>query len=191
MRRLRRQKLDERAQRPRRASPLEVPEDMAAVGPERQRARPDDRAHRQGRVEMGKERAAARRLPAQVRAERLRVDRDQRQIVPAGEPFRRRLRRLRGGRKMDVAVGAIDSPRRRRRRPLRPRAIPRSPRSWTPSSTGCRNGDRRVAGFAHLRRPSSSVANVHSILQHPLQKLEFLAQRRVVRRQGLDLANRV
>ena len=30
-----------------------------------------------------------------------------------------------------------------------------------------------------------------SILQHPLQKLELLAQRRVVRLQGLDLANRV
>ena len=30
-----------------------------------------------------------------------------------------------------------------------------------------------------------------SILQHPLQKLELLAQRRVVRLLGLDLANRV
>ena len=30
-----------------------------------------------------------------------------------------------------------------------------------------------------------------SILQHPLQKLELLAQRCVVRLQGLDLANRV
>jgi len=30
-----------------------------------------------------------------------------------------------------------------------------------------------------------------SILQHPLQKFQFLAQRRVVRLQGLDLANRV
>ena len=57
---------------------------------------------------MRKERPAPRRLPAQVLAQRLRVNRRQGQIASAGEPFGRRLRRLLGGREMDEAVGAID-----------------------------------------------------------------------------------
>ena len=44
MRRLRRQALDEWLEEPGQRSPLEVPESVAAFRPERQRARPHDRA---------------------------------------------------------------------------------------------------------------------------------------------------
>ena len=50
-----------------RASCVKISEDMAPVGAERQRARPAHGRKRQGRIEMRKQRAAARRLPAQSR----------------------------------------------------------------------------------------------------------------------------
>ena len=85
-----------------------LPKTWRAVRAKRQRARPDDGAHRQGGVKMREERAAPRRLPAQVRTQGFGVDRRQGQVASAGEPFRRRLRGLIRGRKMDESVGAID-----------------------------------------------------------------------------------
>src|SRR5687767_12804973 len=53
---------------------------------------------------MRKQRAAARRLPLQPRAERAAVDRDENEVALAGKPLARGLRRLLGGREMDEAV---------------------------------------------------------------------------------------
>ena len=71
MRRLRRQTVENRTLRLWRASRLEAPENVAPVRAERSGTRPYDGAHRQGGVEMGKERPAPRGLPAQVRAQAL------------------------------------------------------------------------------------------------------------------------
>ena len=57
---------------------------------------------------MRKERVPARRLPDEIGAERGRVDRDQSQVVAAGEPFCRGLGRLFGGGEMDEAVRLVD-----------------------------------------------------------------------------------
>ena len=75
---------------------------------ERQRHDRAHRRHRQAAVEMRKERAAARRLPAELLAERLGVDRDEEKVAMPGEMPRRRLAHLLGGGEMDVAVGEVD-----------------------------------------------------------------------------------
>ena len=70
---------------------------MPALGVERQRI---DTAHRgewQFAVEMRKQRAAARGLPLQERAERIGIDRDQNEIALPGKLLCRGLSGLLGG----------------------------------------------------------------------------------------------
>jgi len=71
---------------------------------QRQRIDPQNRLHVEFAIEMRKQRAAARRLPFQLVAERVGVDRDQHQVALPGKPFRRGFGSLLGGGEMDEAV---------------------------------------------------------------------------------------
>src|SRR5438105_4119009 len=82
--------------------------DVALIGPERQRLYPSHRGERQVAVKMRKQFASARNLPSQRFGERVRVDRDQQQILDAGEILGRGRADLRGGGEMDEAVTHID-----------------------------------------------------------------------------------
>src|SRR2546423_1450536 len=82
--------------------------DVALIGPERQWLYPSHRGERQIAVKMRKQITAARSLPSQRFAERVRVDRDQQQILDAGEILGRGRADLRGGGEMDEAVAHID-----------------------------------------------------------------------------------
>jgi hypothetical protein len=75
---------------------------------ERQGIDPQHGLERKFAVQMGEQRAAARRLPFQLVAERVGIDRDQRQVALAGEPFRRGLRGLLRGREVDEPVRPVD-----------------------------------------------------------------------------------
>ena len=81
---------------------------MPAVGAKRQRLDPPHSRHRQRAVEMRKQCAAARGLVAQRGAERIRVDRDEQEIVRPGKMPRGGFANLLGGGKMDEAVREID-----------------------------------------------------------------------------------
>ena len=81
---------------------------MSTIGAERHLL--DEANCRQGQcpVEMREESAAARRLETQRRAERLRVDRNQDEIIASGKMPRGRFRQLLGCREMDEAVALVD-----------------------------------------------------------------------------------
>src|SRR5712675_745595 len=96
---------------------LELPQDapalqgwkhMMPIGAERQRPGPCHRGERQVAIEVGKQGAAARRLPFERWPQRRQLDRDQDEFLLAGEMPGGGLAELVGGRKMDVAVGAVD-----------------------------------------------------------------------------------
>ena len=70
---------------------------VAAVRPERQRLHPGHGRDRQAPVEMREERAAARRLPAQRRPERMGIHRHQHEVALPGEVLRGRFGDLAGG----------------------------------------------------------------------------------------------
>src|SRR3977135_1036079 len=81
---------------------------VVPIGAERQRPDPCHRGERQGAIEVGEQRAPARRLPFERRPERRRLDRDQDEFLLVGEMPDGGLAELVGGRKMDVAVGTVD-----------------------------------------------------------------------------------
>ena len=67
-----------------------------------------DRFERKLAIKMRKQRAAARRLPLQLVAERVSVDRDQHQVALSRKPLRCGFGSLFGGGEMDKAVFHID-----------------------------------------------------------------------------------
>ena len=69
----------------------------------RERPAPEHVGKAQGAIEMGKERAPARHIPAQSRSERLGVDRDEEKVGLAGKMFGGRFGHLIGCRKMNEA----------------------------------------------------------------------------------------
>ena len=89
-------------------STIKSRKDMPAGFIERQGIDALDGLERQLAIEMRKQRAAARRLPFQLVAKRVGIDRDQHQIALAGKPFRRGFGSLLGGGEMDEAVFRID-----------------------------------------------------------------------------------
>src|SRR5437762_2701667 len=82
-------------------STIKSREGVAAGFVQRQRIDAVGGLHIQRRVEMREQRAAARRLPLQLVAERIGVNRDQHEIALAGKPFCRGLGSLLGGGEMD------------------------------------------------------------------------------------------
>ena len=81
---------------------------MAAVGSERQRIDADHGGQIELAIKMRKQRAAARRLPFQPRAEAGGIDVQQHEIALAGEMLGRGFGRLLGGGEMDEAVLHVD-----------------------------------------------------------------------------------
>ena len=81
---------------------------MNAVGAERQRLDPERSGRIERRVEMREQRPAARDLPFERGAERLRVDGDEQQVALPGKMLRRGFPDLLGGGEMDIAVGDVD-----------------------------------------------------------------------------------
>src|SRR2546423_14032300 len=82
--------------------------DVALIGPERQWLYPSHRGERQVAVKMRKQFAAARNLPSQRLAERVRVDRHQQQVLEAGKILGGGRADLRGRGEMDEAVAQVD-----------------------------------------------------------------------------------
>src|SRR5262245_46084628 len=82
--------------------------DMPAVGRERQWLDPQHAGERQRAIEMWKQRALARWLPAERCTKAARINGNQQQIGPTGEMLGRRLLDLAGGGEMDVAVTHVD-----------------------------------------------------------------------------------
>ena len=83
-------------------------EHVRAVRSERQILDPLRGGHGQLRVEVRKQRAAPRDLPLQLRARRVRVDRDDQEVALTLEVLRGGLADLRRGREVDVAVLEVD-----------------------------------------------------------------------------------
>src|SRR5215831_4129226 len=89
-------------------SSVERRKSVASVGGKRQRVDTDHGGDIERAVEMWKQRAAARGLPFERRAEALGVDVQQQEIALAGEMLRRGLGHLMRGREMNEAVFEID-----------------------------------------------------------------------------------
>ncbi len=81
---------------------------MRSVGIEREILDPADGVEPQWRIEMREQSPATGDFPFEGRAECFRLDRHEQKVGSAGEVFGGRLPDLRGRRKMDEAVGAID-----------------------------------------------------------------------------------
>src|SRR5687767_511983 len=67
-----------------------------------------DTLHRKRPIEMRKQVATPRFFPAQIRSERLALDRDEHEIKTMGEMAAGRLAQLPGGREMDKAILPVD-----------------------------------------------------------------------------------
>ena len=81
---------------------------MAPVRPQRQRVDVRDQCQIEITIQMGKERATARRLPLQTVSQRYGVNAHQQQIALPGEMLRGGLGNLRSAGKMNETISAVD-----------------------------------------------------------------------------------
>lgn len=81
---------------------------MAPIRPQRQRVDARDQCQIEITIQMGKERATARRLPFQAISQGCGVNAHQQQIVLPGEMLRGGLGNLRSAGKMNETISAVD-----------------------------------------------------------------------------------
>ena len=81
---------------------------MAPVRPQRQRVDARDQCQIEITIQMGKERATARRLPLQTVSQRYGVNAHQQQIALPGEMLRGGFGYLRSAGKMNETISAVD-----------------------------------------------------------------------------------